>query len=490
MLRGRGWRVGMWKRRTVATLVATLLPAMVFAQDAKAVIDAASKAMGANGLNSISYSGVAAEGNFGQSRTISFGLASTSIRSYTRTIDFTQPASRAIGEATPPAGRGAPPPQPRPYEETIAAESPWAQQLSIWVTPWGFLRGAAANNATLKTKKLGEVSYRTLTWSPPQKAPSGLPYEIVGYIGPDNLVDRVETRVEHPIFGDMRVEIAYQNYRDFGGVMSPTRIAERRMGMEMFVTGITSAVANPPNLAALLTAAPPGGSPAAARPAAPAAPPAASEKLADGVYRITGGYVSMAVEFKDYVVVLEGGQNEARGLAVIAETKRLFPTKRIKYVVNTHPHFDHAGGLPPFVAEGATILEHDNSRYFMEAALSEPRTLVGDVLARSKKKPKVEGVIDRMVLQDETRTLELHAVKDLEHSDAMLLAFLPKEKILFTADIDIPAPGQPVSPSIPTLVANLERLNLDFDRYVTVHPPTPDRPLTRADLLALMKVAR
>jgi len=94
------------------------------------------------------------------------------------------------------------------------------------------------------------------------------------------------------------------------------------------------------------------------------------------------------------------------------------------------------------------------------------------------------------VLQDETRTLELHAVKDLEHSDAMLLAFLPKEKILFTADIDIPAPGQPVSPSIPTLVANLERLNLDFDRYVTVHPPTPDRPLTRADLLALMKVAR
>lgn len=482
----------MGKRRTVATLVATLLPALVFAEDAKAVIDAASKAMGTNGLSSITYSGVAAQGNFGQSRTISFGLASTSIRNYTRTIDFTQPASRAVGEATAPAGRGGPPAQPRPYEETIAPDSAWAQQLSIWVTPWGFLRGAAANNATLKTKKLGDVSYRTLTWSPPQKAPSGLPYEIVGYIGPDNLVDRVETRVEHPIFGDMRVEIAYQNYRDFGGVMSPTRTAERRMGMEMFVTGIASVMANPPNLAALMTAAPPGGVPAAARTAtAPTAPPAAaSEKLADGVYRITGGYVSMAVEFKDYVVVLEGGQNEARGLAVIAETKRLFPTKRIKYVVNTHPHFDHASGLAPFVAEGATILEHDNSRYFMEAALSEPRTLVGDALAKSKKKPKVEGVIDKMVLQDETRTLELHAVKDLEHSDAMLIAFLPKEKILFTADIDIPAPGQPVSPSVPTLVANLERLNLDFDRYVTVHPPTPDRPLTRADLLALMKVAR
>ena len=480
------------KRRAAATLLAALLPACAFAQDAKAVIDAASKAMGTTGLNSISYSGVAAQGNFGQSRTISFGLASTPIRNYTRAIDFTQPASRAIGEATPPAGRGAPPPPPRPYEETIGADSPWAQQLAIWVTPWGFLRGAAANNATVKNKKVGDVSYQTLTWSPRQKAPSGQPYQIVGYIGPQNLVDRVETWVEHPIFGDMRVEILYQSYRDFGGIKSPTRIAERRMGMEMFVTAIQAVTANPVDLAQLMTASAPGAAPAAGRtggaPATPAA--AASEKLAEGVYRITGGYVSLAVEFKDSVVVLEGGQNEARGLAVIAETKRLFPTKRIKYVVNTHPHFDHAGGLPPFVAEGITILEHDNSRYFMEASLGEPRTLVGDVLARAKKKPKVEGVIDKMVLQDETRTLELHAVKDLDHSDAMLIAYLPREKILFTADFNIPAPGQPVSPSIPTLIANIERLHLDFDRYVTVHPPNPDRPLTRADLMALMKEAK
>src|SRR6185436_9989612 len=217
--------------------------------------------------------------------------------------------------------------------------------LSIWITPWGFLRGAAANNAVLKTKKLGDVSYRTLTWSPAQKAPSGASYQVTGYIGPQNLVDRVETLVEHPIFGDMRVEVLYQNYRDFGGVVSPTRIAERRMGMEMFVTIIQSITANPANLSQLMTAPVPGAVPTAGRAGgAPAAPTAAAaEKLAEGVYRITGGYVSLAVEFKDYVVVLEGGQNEARGLAVIAETKRLFPTKRIRYVVNTHPHFDHAG---------------------------------------------------------------------------------------------------------------------------------------------------
>jgi glyoxylase-like metal-dependent hydrolase (beta-lactamase superfamily II) len=215
--------------------------------------------------------------------------------------------------------------------------------------------------------------------------------------------------------------------------------------------------------------------------------PTTSEKLADGIYRIPGDYASLAVEFKDYVVVVEAGESEARGLAIIAEVKRLFPGKRIRYVVNTHPHFDHAAGLAPFVAEGVTILEHDNSRYFMEASLSEPRTLVGDTLAKSRRKPKVEGVIDKLVLQDATRTLELHAVKNLDHSDAMLIAYLPRERILFSADFDVAGPGQRLTPSLQALAANVERLQLDFDQHVTVHPGDPDRPLTRAYLLELMK---
>ena len=92
-----------------------------------------------------------------------------------------------------------------------------------------------------------------------------------------------------------------------------------------------------------------------------------------------------------------------------------------------------------------------------------------------------------MVLKDETRTIELHHVEKLEHSDGMLMAYLPKEKILFTADFNVRRPGQPVSPSIATLVQNIERLQLDFDRHVTVHAPNPDRPMTKADLLALVQ---
>jgi glyoxylase-like metal-dependent hydrolase (beta-lactamase superfamily II) len=484
----------MWKTPAVTALIVATLSAGVAAEDAKSVIEDATLALGAAGMSSIIYQGSAAQGNFGQSRTISFGLASTPIRNYTRAIDFTQPASRTIGDRQPPTVRGGPAPQPGTIDQIITpANTAWAQQLQIWVTPWGFLKGAAANQATMRARKIGDTKYKVITWSPAQKAPSGQPYKVVGYINPDNLIDRVETWVEHPVVGDLHIEMMYTNYHDFGGLKVPTRVSQKQVGMETFVLAISKALANPPDLAPFMNAptAPGRGGPVAGRggaaggPAAP--PPVSSEKLADGVFRITGGYVALAVELSEYVVVLEGGQSEARGLAIIAETKRLFPAKRIKYVVNTHPHFDHASGLAPFVAEGITVLTDDRNKFFVEASLGSPRTLVGDALAKSHKKPKVEGVLEKIVLGDQARSIELHHVDKLEHSDGMLIAYLPKEKILFTADFNVPGQGQAVSPSIATLVQNIERLQLDFDRHVTVHAPNPDRPLTKADLLALAK---
>lgn len=465
-----------------AFVIMVFVHASAAQDDAKSVIEEASKAMGIVGLKSISYAGAAAVGNFGQSRTISFGLASTTIKNYVRTIDFTAPASRASGDAQPPAlVRGGPLPPMTKYSQVVDTRTPaWTDQMEIWMTPWGFLKGAAANNATVKSQKINGVPYKVLTWSPAQKAPSGLPYKVSGYIDADNLVEHTETWIDHPIIGDLHQEFFYKNYQSFGGVMVPARISRKQIGMETLVVAITGALGNPPDLERRMDGPPP------PEPPAPL-PAAASERLADGVYRITGGYVSLAVEFKDHVVVLEGGQSEARGLAIIAETKKLFPAKRIKYVVMTHPHFDHMAGLPPFVAEGVTILVDDNAKFFTEASLGTPRTLVGDVMAKSKKKPKVESVIDQLELKDDSRSLMLYHVDKLEHSDSMLIAYLPKERILFSADFGAPRPGQPVSPSIATLMANLDAKAIDFDRHVTVHAPTPDRVLTKQDLFDLAK---
>jgi glyoxylase-like metal-dependent hydrolase (beta-lactamase superfamily II) len=492
----------MLKRLTVTGLLLTLLSIGATAQDAKTVIGNASKAMGADTVNAITYSGSAANVNFGQTKRLSGPyVLNTTITNYTRAISLTQPASRATGTTMTPAAPGAPPAQPGAFNQNITpANAGWTQQLEIWTTPWGFLKGASTNNATARSQRIGGKTYNIVSWMTPQKAPSGISYTVTGYINDQNMVERVETWVEHPILGDMSVESTYTDYRDFGGVRVPGKMVQKRAGWPTFEATITSASANPANITALLTpppapqrggGAPQGGAPAAARGGAPAGPPAPpavqSEKLADGVYRITGGYVALAVEMKDHIVVLEGPQTEARGLAVIAEARRVIPNKPIRYVVNTHAHFDHASGLAPFVAEGVTIITQETNKDFLEKGFSAPRTLVGDALAKANRKPKVEGVGDRKVLKDDTHSIELHHVMNLEHTDGMLIAFLPKEKILFTADFNVPAAGQPVSPFIATLVQNVERLKLDFDRHVLVHAPNPDRPQTKADLMALAK---
>jgi glyoxylase-like metal-dependent hydrolase (beta-lactamase superfamily II) len=457
----------------------------VAAQNAATVVGNASKAMGAENLGSITFSGTAQNANFGQSRNIGTPWAPTGITritNYTRTIDLNQPASRAFGPTQPPSAPGAPAPMPGNFNQNITpAQNNWTQQLEIWITPWGFLKGAAANNATMR--QAGRLS--VVSWSPAMKAPSGQAYVVTGYINREGLVEKVETRVEHPILGDLLVEAEYFGYKNLGGVQVPEKILQKRAGLQTFEATITTAMANPANVKELLTPpAPAGGQGGGA--GAPAQPAVEAQRVADGVFRITGGYVSLAVDMGDHIVVVEGGQSEARGLAVINAARQAIPNKPIRYVVNTHPHFDHASGLAPFVAEGITIITHENNEDFLEDALGAPRRLVGDALAKASRKPNIEGVGDRRVLKGANRTIELHHVRDLQHTDGMLIAYLPNEKVLVSADFNIPNPAAPpaaVNPSLTTIVANLDRLKLDFTQFITVHPPVPERPLTRADLM-------
>jgi glyoxylase-like metal-dependent hydrolase (beta-lactamase superfamily II) len=223
---------------------------------------------------------------------------------------------------------------------------------------------------------------------------------------------------------------------------------------------------------------------------------AASEKLAEGVYRITqvpgqGAYNALAVEFSDHVLLFEPGpQNEARAQAIIGETKKVIPNKPIRYGVLSHHHFDHTSGLPAVVAEGITIVTHETNRAFLMNALSAPRTLAPDSMSKSGKKPKIEGIVgDKRVFQDATRTVEVHLIKGLPHADGLLVAYLPKEKILAYADMfNLPAADNPVPnpPVVGTMVFldNIDRLKLEPERILSVHSLNPDRLATRADIVS------
>ena len=490
----------MFKRIAGVANCLALLCGSAMAQDAKTLIANAQKALG--DLKSITYSGSAKDVAFQQCGANAADMQCKGthdpmrpIASYVRVIDVTTPVSRATGKTNNIGAGGSTTLAPGTFSQQVTPQQadvsqPWANSLEFYITPWGFLKGAAENNATVSKKKVEGKNYTVLTWSPKVTAPSGKNYVINGYVDQQNMVDRVETWLGENIMGDMHILAVYSGWKDFGGVMAPAKIVQTRGGWPFFEVDVTAAKANPPDLATLAPIPPaPAGRGGAGGGGAPAMN-VTSEKLGDGLYRLTtgpGSYDSVIVEFKDYVMMLEAGQSEARALAYIAETKKLIPNKPIRYVFDTHPHSDHTGGLPTLVAEGATVITQKSNEKFLSDALNTPRTLMTDTLAKNPKKAKIEAVEEKKVYSDGTRVVEMYHAYPAPHSNGLLIAYIPKEKILFQGDFSV-NPGEPANDHVKALVPVLQKLNLDYDRYINVH--TSAAPQHKADVMKAFEMRK
>jgi glyoxylase-like metal-dependent hydrolase (beta-lactamase superfamily II) len=300
---------------------------------------------------------------------------------------------------------------------------------------------------------------------------------VVGTINRENQVARVQTWVDNPVMGDMLVETTYSDYRDMNGVMFPGRITQTTGGYPSLELTISGAQLNPTVDISV---------PESVRNAQPPAPQAAtSERLADGVFWISGAsHNSMAVDMGDHIVVVEAPLNEARSEAVIAETKRVIPDKPITRVVNTHIHFDHSGGLRTFVDEGATVVTHQANQAFYEKAWGAARTINPDRLSKSGKTATFEGVTERTELKGtNNRVIELHVLQGNPHNEQILVAWLPAERVLFQSDMMTPpAPNATVPPPSPTVTNfydNLARLKIQPRQIAGGHG---NRVGTAADL--------
>ena len=200
-----------------------------------------------------------------------------------------------------------------------------------------------------------------------------------------------------------------------------------------------------------------------------------ADKVADGVWFIAGGsHNSVAIEMKDHMILVETPLNDGRSVPVIAKVKELVPGKPIRYVINSHTHFDHSGGLRAAVAEGATIVTHSQNKPYYERAFATASTITPDQLAKSGRKARFKTVDDKLVLKDSTRTVELYHVEDSHHSDTFLMVYLPKERLLIEADSFTPLPPNAPAPIPPNplhtnLVDNLARLKMPVDRVLPLH---------------------
>ena len=135
-----------------------------------------------------------------------------------------------------------------------------------------------------------------------------------------------------------------------------------------------------------------------------------------------------------------------------------------------------------FAAEGVTILTHEINKPFFEKIFALPHRINPDSLAKSRgltparvrgSDPVAEAVGARRVLTDGTQTLELHHIRGSDHNDGLLMAYLPRERILIQADAFHPRPGAKPYPTPPQFVVNfhenIQRLKLDVAQVLHIH---------------------
>jgi len=458
------------------SLVALTLPAaaeVTHAQDARAALNAAAKALGATELKSYEMTASGESWAAGQSPAPGSPWPRFVVRSLTRSVNYETASLRDVWVRTqgeePPRGGGVQPVRGEQRQVfVVSGDHAWnvvndaaipapialaTRQLELWATPHGVLRAAQSSNAS--------VQGRVIVFGAPGKYLTRVTLDC------GNLVERVNATLPNPVLGDIPVTIEYAGYKDFGGTKFPTRIKQTAGGfptLDLTVTevrpNVTVDIAVPDNVRAATT------------PYATVTP----QMVADGVWYLTGGtHHSVAIEMSDHLIVVEAPLNDERALAVLKEARSLVANKPVRYVINSHHHFDHAGGLRAVAAEGVTVITHEINRPFFDRAFAARATIDPDQLAKSGKKPAaVEGVRDKRVLSDGTRTVEIHHIAGILHDDGMLMVYLPKEKLLIEADAYTPSPPNTPPPSPPSpfnvsLADNIARLGLTVDRLLPLH---------------------
>ena len=293
----------------------------------------------------------------------------------------------------------------------------------------------------------------------------------------NNLLTKYGYLYADPATGDSEIAQTYSGYRTVGKLKLPSgRVLYNSGGIIQEAEYTDLQINTRP--ADNVFQGPTGFEKLAAPPATP--PPPAVSKIAEDVYILEGlaggTHNVLFVAFNDHVLVVEAPEqiiynnNSVQALAKIKET---VPGKPIKYLILTHHHFDHAGGFREYVAEGATIVTTAETKSFLEKAAAAESSLLPRLSLSSRQKLTIETVENKKrVFQDDKHVVELYDIGPNPHANEMLVVYLPKEKILFQADmVNAAANGTIPIAQDPTISfsAKLQQLGLNVEKIYAVH---------------------
>lgn len=253
------------------------------------------------------------------------------------------------------------------------------------------------------------------------------------------LLTKIERLTDTLIEGLATEETSYGDYRKIGGVMMPFHVVTKLGGdLQTDLTYDEIRVNSDPS--ATLFALPVGFDigPEAGGPQESIA----LTRLAEGVYYVNAiatnsifFYSSMFVVFGDSVLVVETPLNDRVSRAIIAKIHEIAPGKPIRYVVPTHHHTDHTGGIRAYIDEGATIVTTAGVAGFLRELAAVEHPLDPSRRAGPPRAPSIEVFAKKRVFSDATQVVELYDVGPSPHAGEIVMAYLPNQKIAFVSDL-------------------------------------------------------
>ena len=446
-------------------------------ESASAALQRANTAMGGVALKSISFSGTGTGATFGQAYLAGQAWPKITYSAFSRVADYENAAFRedAARSRAEPNGGGAVPLMGTGEQRTtglmrgasawnMVGPAPVAAPVAydmrvhdLWTTPHGVIKAAMANNPTSAMRIVDGKTLTAVSFAVPGR------YRATALINAAGLVEQIESTQPHPVTGDTASTIRFSDYKDTGGVKFPMRIQQSMGGHPVLDLAVSDVKPNAPaviEVPALVTA---------------FTENVVATKVADGVWHMAGGsHNSVAIEMRDHIMVVESPLYDGRAVPMLAEAKKLSPGKPIRFVVNSHHHFDHSGGLRSAVAEGATLVTSELSRPFFETVMANPNSIKPDAMQTSGKKASVSGVSGKRTFTDGARAVDVYYIEGSVHANGFLMVHMPKEKLLIQADAYTPgAPNSP-APAVPNalhvnLIENIERLKLGIDQILPLH---------------------
>ena len=271
----------------------------------------------------------------------------------------------------------------------------------------------------------------------------------------------ISSKTYHPNLGDVVVTTTFADYQDVNGLKLPAKITGK---VDEFTTYEIQASKQTIDAPVGEVSAPP----EVMKPAAPAPPNVTVQPMGKGVWFLGGqSHHSVLIEFADHLMLIEAPQSEARTLAVIAKAKETVPNKPLTELVTTHHHFDHTAGMRAAIAEGMTVITQAGNREWVENMARRPHTLQPDHLAKNAARLDVVTVDEERAITDQTMTVMLYHVAGNPHSDTMLMAYIPRDRVLI--EVDAFSVGSQVNPYAANLLENIQKRKLRVDHIVPLH---------------------